>query len=490
MYFGQLARHGHFRGYVLSDLAIADYTGQDFFVYKNSAPYYAPWIELLEKIEEDFFIYMQDDFILYNDVDHAAMERYVEFLKTHGDYGFARLIRSGDLGDTRIQDDIYEIEQDSPNLFAMQATIWRKESFIDIYKEAKADKWNDEQRFIDACRKLGVKGVYVYSGEKKRGMAHWDSNVFPYIATALVKGKWNIGEYPDELEFLLAAYGIDISDRNGKRKKGAAMEVFKQLKIQVLSRLTANKFMQKRLRRQSSFLQYLMGIGAGSDVSSSGEKTIFRKMEQMYSPPYCIFDVGANQGQFRDIALKTIKAQDFTIHSFEPGAKTFQILSSGQKDERVKLNNVGIGRERGEMTLYYDRPGSGLASLTKRKLDHFGIEFDRKEAVKIETIDNYCEQNHINRIHLLKVDIEGHELDAFAGAQKMFAAKAIDMVAFEFGGCNIDTRTFFQDFWYFFRNAQMDIFRITPSGHLAHIESYREFDEQYRTTNFVAMRKN
>ena len=213
MYFGQLARHGHFRGYVLSDSASADYNGQEFFVYQNRAPYYAPWIELLEKIEEDFFIYMQDDFILYDDVDHAAMERYMSFLKTNGDYGFVRLIRSGDLGDTRIQDDIYGIEQDSPNLFAMQATIWRKESFIEIYKEAKAAKWNDEQKFVDACGKLGVRGVYVYNGEQKRGMAHWDSKVFPYIATALVKGKWNIREYKQDMEQMFERYGVN----GGKR---------------------------------------------------------------------------------------------------------------------------------------------------------------------------------------------------------------------------------------------------------------------------------
>ena len=74
-----------------------------------------------------------------------------------------------------------------------------------------------------------------------------------------------------------------------------------------------------------------------------------------------------------------------------------------------------------------------------------------------------------------------------AGAKEMFARKAVDMVTFEFGGCNIDTRSFFQDFWYFFREAKMNLFRITPSGYLYPITSYRETDEQFRTTNFVAL---
>jgi len=107
--------------------------------------------------------------------------------------------------------------------------------------------------------------------------------------------------------------------------------------------------------------------------------------------------------------------------------------------------------------------------------------------VEINTIDNYCSENAINHIHLLKIDIEGHELDALAGAKRMFATKSIDIVTFEFGGCNIDTRTFFRIFWYFFSEVNLKIFRITPSGYLYPIESYKEIYEQFRTTNFITI---
>ena len=76
--------------------------------------------------------------------------------------------------------------------------------------------------------------------------------------------------------------------------------------------------------------------------------------------------------------------------SFEPGSEAFISLSKNSKDDhRIKLNNLAIGREKGEMTLYYSSPGSELASLTKRKLDHFGIDFDQSENVEVDTIDNY-----------------------------------------------------------------------------------------------------
>ena len=63
----------------------------------------------------------------------------------------------------------------------------------------------------------------------------------------------------------------------------------------------------------------------------------------------------------------------------------------------------------------------------------------------------------------------------------------VDMVSFEFGGCNIDTRTFFKDFWYFFSEIEFSLFRITPSGYLFPLKSYQETYEQFRTMNFVAL---
>ena len=205
-------------------------------------------------------------------------------------------------------------------------------------------------------------------------------------------------------------------------------------------------------------------------------------------PPYCIFDVGSNKGQFLQLILENIRDSEFSVHCFEPGHETFKYLvESTTKDARIKLNNVGLGKEEGEAVLHYDNAGSGLASLTKRKLDHFNIDFSKAEKVQLKTIDNYCEENSISHIHLLKIDIEGHEIDALAGAKGMFTTKSIDIVTFEFGGCNIDTRTFFQDFWYFFSEVNLTLFRITPSGYLYPLKSYQEIYEQFRTINFIAV---
>jgi FkbM family methyltransferase len=259
----------------------------------------------------------------------------------------------------------------------------------------------------------------------------------------------------------------------------------------VLSKLSGSSHVQRCLERNVRVSQYLLGIGSGSDVSSSGEQAIFRVLKQRIRPPYCIFDVGSNIGQFLQVVLDNIAPADLSIHCFEPGHETFKSLvefyKTLTKRQGIKLNNIGIGKEQGEGVLHFDRFGSGLASLTKRKLDHHGIDFEKSEKVEIGTIDNYCLENAINQIHLLKIDIEGHELDALVGATRMFETKSIDMVSFEFGGTNIDTRTFFRDFWYFFSGAKMRIFRITPSGYLSPIDAYNEIHEQFAATNFIAV---
>ena len=253
----------------------------------------------------------------------------------------------------------------------------------------------------------------------------------------------------------------------------------------IVEKLFGHYTIQKILEKKVQSLLYLEGIGSGVTPSSSGEKNVLNLVKSL-SKPYCILDVGANKGQYTNMVYNEFYNLAFEIHSFEPSKFTFEILKeSVPKDDKIKLNNCGLSRNISEETLYYNEKSSGLASLTKRRLDHLNIRFDKTEKIRLTTVDHYCSENGIKHIHLLKIDVEGHELDVLNGASQMLTNTAIDIITFEFGGCNIDTRSFFQDYFYFFKEYNMKIYRITPSGYFFPIEEYKEHYEQFRTTNFV-----
>ena len=234
-----------------------------------------------------------------------------------------------------------------------------------------------------------------------------------------------------------------------------------------------------------------MGIGSGSSVNKSGEYILGDILRRLGTEPLTVFDVGANQGKFTTMIFSQLANRNLVIHAFEPSAIAFAALRRHiPQQDNIILNQIGLGREEREALLYSDHLGSSLASLTRRNMAHEKKSFDKSETVKITTLDTYCSNHNINSIDLLKMDVEGHEMDVIHGAKSMFRKNAIRMISFEFGAPDIDTRTFFRDFFYFFKNKGMEIYRITRSGYLCHIAEYHEKHEQFRTTNFLVVNPN
>jgi FkbM family methyltransferase len=178
------------------------------------------------------------------------------------------------------------------------------------------------------------------------------------------------------------------------------------------------------------------------------------------------------------------------MHAFEPSRAAFSELQQRfGAQSGVKLNNFALGSEAGERPLYYDRAGSELGSLYARQVGHHGTTFTGSELVRVRTLDEYCGAQAVQRIGLLKLDVEGHELEVLKGAVQMFEREAIDLVSFEFGGCNVDSRTFLRDFFDFFAAHDMQLARATAVGGLHRIPHYEEGLEQFRTTGFLATRR-
>jgi FkbM family methyltransferase len=233
-----------------------------------------------------------------------------------------------------------------------------------------------------------------------------------------------------------------------------------------------------------------MNIGAVAGPYQSGEQPALRHIHGNFKDveKWILFDVGAHAGDYT-LLLKEVFGNNSMVYSFEPARDTFHELESNLTGQgNVRLCNFGLGDKQASLTLYSTPASPGLASLYQRQLDHYNIRMDRTEEVEIRTIDDFCNENGINHIHILKLDVEGHEISVLKGASKMINSGKIDFIQYEFGGTDIDSRVFFRDFYYLLKD-RYDLYRIVKDG-LYKIEGYTEIYENFMSAMYMAKRKD
>lgn len=250
-----------------------------------------------------------------------------------------------------------------------------------------------------------------------------------------------------------------------------------RLSVRLISRLNA-----KLPQILEMDLKHLQGKGSGAqsvDIEAQEALNFFGPLG--LSAPV-VLDIGANVGLYSAAVLKINPRAE--IYAFEPSSVAREELERKFfGNSQVLIYPLALGEYEKDAILWSDSAGSGLASLTKRRLDHFDINFNYSEKVKVSTLDQWQNESQIIP-DLIKIDVEGHELEVLKGGLKTLALAKV--VQFEFGGCNIDTRTFFQDFWYLFRDAGFEIYRISSAGPVR-IMKYSEEDEYFSCTNYLAI---
>lgn len=236
----------------------------------------------------------------------------------------------------------------------------------------------------------------------------------------------------------------------------------------------------KHIERLAALAQ---GKGYGSTTISQENKLVQKLLKEK---PQLAIDIGGNVGEYT--AELRRRNPDLEIHIFEPSSTNIEKLNKRFKGDRnISVFPFAVSDKSETAILFSNEAGSGLGSLTQRRLEHFNIDFSVKEQINTVRFEDYWINNlGGRRLDIVKIDIEGHELAALIGfGEAIFATRVLQ---FEFGGCNIDTRTYFQDFWYFFKEHDFAMFRATPFG-LEQITSYRESDEFFSTTNFIVVNR-
>lgn len=200
--------------------------------------------------------------------------------------------------------------------------------------------------------------------------------------------------------------------------------------------------------------------------------------------PLEILDIGANLGDWTADMLKI--APNAKYYTFEPSSVAYNHLNQrlGQ-NQNIFFSNVAIGTSKGISTLWSDISGSSKSSLFKRSTEHLEMSFDVSEKVNVISLDDFLEETSISPT-IIKIDVEGNELDVLNSGNKIW--ETVRVIQFEFGGANVDSRTYFRDFWQLFTSKNFDLYRLTPSGPKL-INTYSENDEVFTTTNYIAVSK-
>lgn len=246
--------------------------------------------------------------------------------------------------------------------------------------------------------------------------------------------------------------------------------------------------MKERRKNIFYLLRLIERVAARLQGKGYGSATIKKEIASIAGllefEPSCALDIGGNVGSYTDELCQRWK--NITVHIFEPSPTNLPKLATRFADKsNIQIHPFAVSDFEGSTTLFADQPGSGMGSLSHRDLTHLGISnFNNEEKIKVVKLDEYWKQMNGGKIDIVKLDIEGHELSAIKGMGSM--VEQVRIFQFEFGGCNIDTRTYFKDFFTFFTEKNFKIFRITPLG-VEFLPNYREIDEFFSTTNFLAL---
>jgi FkbM family methyltransferase len=154
---------------------------------------------------------------------------------------------------------------------------------------------------------------------------------------------------------------------------------------------------------------YWEGINGGIEKKSL---EIWIQLSRMSN---VIFDIGANTGVYA-LVSKSINTKA-KVHAFEPIPYVFNILENNNRLNHydINLNNFALSNYKGTASIYIEADKDFSYSVTVNK--NLNNLTTNVKTLKIETntISNYVNMNKIEKIDLLKIDVETHEVEVLEG---------------------------------------------------------------------------
>jgi FkbM family methyltransferase len=158
-------------------------------------------------------------------------------------------------------------------------------------------------------------------------------------------------------------------------------------------------------------------------AKKSFEYATLSLIRSIIKPDFIILDIGANIG-LHSLVMAASLSEKGKIYAFEPIKKTYDILSENVRinglENKIALFNIGLSDRNGMID--FSIPSS--TTVKEDDLDAFyAINYDQNilnESAKVATLDTWISTQNIQKVDLIKIDVEGAELLCFQGAVSFF----------------------------------------------------------------------
>ncbi len=187
--------------------------------------------------------------------------------------------------------------------------------------------------------------------------------------------------------------------------------------------------------------------------------------------PNSIVDVGANSGGF---AMKINKIlPEARIHSFEPLHSVFDELKENTNNiSNITYHNYALGNFEGELEINKNEfsPSSSFYSVGTKHTQAFPhTAKTEKEIVKVKMLDSIFNSLDLTSNVLLKLDVQGYELDVLKGGARSLNSVNIIIAEVSFYPLYID-QPLFKDVYSFLFERGFDYFGnfdqlVDPNDH-------------------------
>ena len=199
-----------------------------------------------------------------------------------------------------------------------------------------------------------------------------------------------------------------------------------------------------------------------------------------------VFDVGAHVGEWTTYLLEECKAngvERLRAYCFEPCADSRPVLEQAirESDGSAHVTVIASAASDAVGTADLHITGGGVSSLYEQAT-RATIEVAHVETT---TLDLFCDRAGIERIDLVKVDTEGHDMAVLRGAKRLLEHKAIGALQFEYNHRWVMSRAFLRDAFALLGPLGYRVGKVTPRG----IEFYDRWHpdlETFSQGNYLA----